>query len=147
MADFVVDEIRTLFVTIGIGAALAVVYDVFRIARRVVKHNIVAVSGEDVIFWMVAGFATYYFFLFINDGKFRVYMVAGIILGIFSYRMTLSRIFVPFFSKILRKFVEICIKLLKKAVNSFKIKSIFKKCGNNKTRGGNIEKKSRRPGS
>ncbi len=127
----------------GIGAALAVVYDIFRIARRVVRHNTVAVSGEDIIFWIVAGFATYYFFLFVNDGKFRMYMVLGIILGIFVCRMTVSRIFVPFFSKILGKFKKILTKLLKKVVKSFKINTIFKKCGHNRARGGHIAKKNK----
>lgn len=141
MADFVIEELRTLLVTMGIGAALAVVYDIFRIARRVVRHNTFAVSGEDILFWIAAGFATYYFFLFINDGKFRLYMVAGIILGIFVCRMTVSRIFVPLLSRIFRKIKEFIIKLLKKIIKSFKIKSLFKKRGHNKTRGGKIEKK------
>lgn len=52
MADFIVEELQKLGLMIGFGTAMAVIYDVFRILRRIIPHNFVAVSAEDLIFWL-----------------------------------------------------------------------------------------------
>lgn len=126
MADFISGELFKLAMSIGFGAAMAAIYDIFRILRRIVPHNTVAVSTEDLLFWVCLGFPAFGFVLFINDGIFRLYFVLGIMLGIFAYRETVSRILVKFIVFLLKKIIKIFTAVLKKIHKAFKIKSSTK---------------------
>ena len=114
MADFISGELFKLAMSIGFGAAMAVIYDIFRILRRIVPHNTVAVSTEDLLFWVCLGFPAFGFVLFINDGIFRLYFVLGIMLGIFVYRETVSRILVKILVFLLKKNIKIFTTVVKK---------------------------------
>lgn len=141
MADFVTDELVRLLLSVALGAGFAVVYDVFRIARRAVKHSYAVMSGEDMLFWIVAGVVAFFFFLFQDNGKFRLYTVMGILAGIFAYRMTLSRLLVPFFAKILRNILKISTNLLQKLKKRYKIRKSNRAKKRNVKKGGKIEKR------
>lgn len=147
MADFVTEELIRLLLSIAVGAGFAIVYDVFRIARRAVKHSYAAVSGEDIIFWLAAGVAAFFFFLFLDEGKLRLYTVFGIFSGIMLYRITLGRLLVPFFGKIIKKILKIASNLLKKLINRCKIRKRKRLEKQGVKKGGRIEKKRKASGT
>lgn len=147
MADFVTVELIRLLLSMAVGASFAIVYDVFRIARRAVKHSYAAVSGEDVIFWLAAGVAAFFFFLFLDEGRLRLYTVLGIFAGITVYRMTLGRILVPFFGEIIRKILKTVTNLLKKTANWYKMKKKKHSDKQGVKKGGKIEKKRKASGT
>lgn len=137
VADFVVEQLSGLLTAVAAGAVLAVSYDIFRVIRRTVRHAVWVVSGEDLVFWIISAFVIFCFFLSVDSGNFRMYMIFGLLAGIALYRITAGRIFVRGMSFFLRKIKEIFRKLLKKAVNKPKIKRRMK---NSKVRGDCIEK-------
>ena len=145
MAEFIVEELYVFLITIAVGAAMSATYDILRIIRRAVRHNVAAASCEDVLYWIIWAFAAYRIFLFINDGRFRVYMIAGALVGALVYYMLVGRFVVPFAGRILRKIKENIIKVLKNIINSYRMKLISKKNETNGLRGGHIEKKQNRP--
>lgn len=147
MADFVTGELIRLLLSMAVGAAFAIVYDVFRIARRAVKHSYAVLSGEDVIFWLAAGVAAFFFFLFLDEGRLRLYTVLGIFAGITVYRMTLGRLLVPFFGGIIRKILKTVTNLLKKTANWYKIKRKKHSDKQGVKKGGKIEKKRKASGT
>lgn len=122
MADFIFEETSALLYFLAVGAAMAAVYDVFRILRKIIPHNYQALSAEDLVFWIAAGSVIFFLLLFKNNGMFRVYLFLGSILGALIYRETLSRLLVPGITFICEKVVEFCAKLLKKIRHLFKIK-------------------------
>lgn len=103
MAEFIVEELYVFLVMIAVGAAMSATYDVLRIIRRVVRHSVTVTSCEDVLYWIIWVFSAYRIFLFINDGCFRVYMIAGILIGALAYHMIAGRFIVPFMGGIIRK--------------------------------------------
>lgn len=147
MADFVTEELFRLLLSVAVGAGFAAVYDVFRIARMAVKHNYAAVSGEDLLFWIAAGVAVFFFFLFLDDGRLRLYTVLGIFAGIAGYRLTLGRILVPFFGKIIKKILKIAAKLLIKIGNWYKIRKKKYSDKHGAKKGGKIAKKGKASGT
>ncbi len=63
------------------GNLVYLVYFAIRVFRRIVKHNLLWVSFEDALFWIVTGF---YLFLEIyqtSNGKIRWYFVLGVLTG------------------------------------------------------------------
>ncbi len=126
MAAFIIEELQKLGLMVGFGVAMAVIYDVFRILRRIIPHNFVAVGAEDLIFWICLSIPAFCFVLHINDGVFRLYFVFGILLGIFVYRETLSRLIIFITEFWVGKIRKLCIFLLKKIKKRIRMKSSTK---------------------
>ncbi len=113
MAGFIMWEGRIFLLMLGLGAAYSVAYDILRILRYAIRHNNVARSAEDLLFFILMGFSAYIVFLNLADGNVRLYMIVGITAGMLAYRYTLSRIIVPFFGKLIKKLLRICSKTVK----------------------------------
>ncbi len=104
MAFFVQEELIGFLYAVIFGAMLGIVYDFFRIIRNVIRHNVAAVSTEDVIFWIGTAVSSFMAVLFFNDGILRMYMILGGLAGCIIYRFTLSRLLVPGISFFSRKY-------------------------------------------
>lgn len=85
------------------GAQIGAVYDVLRILRRVFPHRKLAVSAEDLLFWIGTAAEVFLLLYRENNGQLRWYavMVAG--LGLYLYERLLGRYGVKWFSFLLIK--------------------------------------------
>lgn len=86
MPDFIVEEIKEALLVMAYGMALTFSYDLLRIIRRIIKHCNVAVSAEDIIFWLFVSYTTLVFIIKIDDGGLRIYFFIGLICGITLYK-------------------------------------------------------------
>ncbi len=108
------------------GAGLTVLYDVLRALRRAFSHGSAAVSAEDLLYWLTAGFLTFAFAFLRTDGVIRGYVAVGMALGAVLYHFTLSGVFVgglAWFLRMMKKLSAAFYRLLSKPV-----KNICKKC-------------------
>lgn len=74
-------ELAVFLQAILSGNLVCLVYNALRVFRRILKHNLVWISIEDLLFWIGTGF---YLFLQIyqsSNGVIRWYFVIGVILG------------------------------------------------------------------
>ncbi|MCL2287063.1 MAG: spore cortex biosynthesis protein YabQ [Firmicutes bacterium] len=76
--------------TVVAGAAIGLFYDFFRIIRRVAAHSAWVVQLEDVIFWVFATAAMFYFMLNRNFGEIRFFAVIGTACGVMLYFAAIS---------------------------------------------------------
>ena len=96
-------ELSVFLHAILAGNLVCLVYYFLRILRRIIKHNLLAISLEDVIFWIWAGIHLFVQIYRTSDGSIRWYFVVGVLCGgIFTYF---------FIEKIVKKYVA---KLRKK---------------------------------
>ena len=72
------------------GAAIGVLYDTFRVARKCFPHPGWLVQAEDLLFWLVTAFGLFYVLLHYYDGQVRLYALLGAALGMVLYFATLS---------------------------------------------------------
>lgn len=107
MDEIIHHELQLGIACFCMGILLMALYDVLRIFRRVVRHNIIAISLEDIIFWIVCMASAFELLRVMNHGIFRysVALMAGA--GMFLYHLFLGRYAVPFFAKILNKVKKI----------------------------------------
>lgn len=96
-------EIRLGLWCFLLGAVLMAVYDVLRIFRRVVRHNLVAVSLEDLIFWMACMVVTFELLRVMNHGIFRYSVVLMAAFGMLVYYFLLGKYAVPWIAALLNK--------------------------------------------
>lgn len=97
----------------GFGACM--LYDLLRIIRIAIPHNHIAVSVEDVFYWLLCTVPAVFSVQTIATGVIRIYMIVGFLGGLLVCRRTISRFFVPFCGKITKK-------ALKKLINAVKIR-------------------------
>lgn len=120
-------------ITVVIGFIIGLIYDFFRLTRKIFNHQNFAVYIEDVIFWLISTFITFYILLHKNNLEFRLYLLLGIAIGLIFYFSILSYyilyIFVKaidFFAKPVRFLMKIFTPYTKKA-NVMKNKAVYRK--------------------
>lgn len=112
MDEIIHHELQLGIACFCMGILLMALYDVLRIFRRVVRHNIIAISLEDMIFWIICMASAFELLRVMNHGIFRysVALMAGA--GMFLYHLFLGRYAVPFLAKILNKVKKILKKYI-----------------------------------
>lgn len=94
-------QLISLLCAVLLGIVLSMYSDIFRIIRKVKKHSKVSVFIEDLLFFMVSAFVTFMLLMARCNGEVRGYMILGEVLGFLLFRLTVSRITLPFFYKII----------------------------------------------
>ena len=73
-----------------LGAALALLYDLFSALRIRLRWKKRATFAADSLFWLIALVSFLLFFLRCTDGRLRAYLALGMAAGAVVYRHTLS---------------------------------------------------------
>jgi len=76
--------------TVGVGAAVGLFYDFFRVLRKTTPHGKIAVQIEDILFWLAVTVVIFYYMLHRNFGEIRVFVLLGIGIGAVLYLATVS---------------------------------------------------------
>lgn len=95
MMDAVGELVRSqgyLFLTaLLLGVALCFLYDLFRVFRRVVPHNLRAVTLEDFLFWILWTLAVMTMLDTMDRGVVRGFSLGAVFLGMLLYLLCFSR--------------------------------------------------------
>lgn len=92
------------------GILIGLLFDFFRISRKVFNTNDMVTYVEDILFWVLAGAIMLYSIFVFNNGELRLYMFLAIILGAFVYLLFISSYIIKINVKIintLKKFFGI----------------------------------------
>lgn len=76
------------------GGSLLLAYDCLRLIRMFITHRRGLQILEEAVFWLAASFAIYTLIYRYNSGAVRNYVVFGMAVGMFFYRLCLSGIFI-----------------------------------------------------
>ena len=87
-------EIYFLFHSFLMGILITVLYDILRILRRMIRHNILAVSVEDFLYWTACFGLSFTLLYYGNNGVIRFAAVLGAAVGMLFYALTAGRFFV-----------------------------------------------------
>lgn len=109
MSEVVRQESAFFLASVATGVILVWSYDMFRFFRRIVPHHMIAVSIEDIIYWLAVAFVIFGMIFEKNGGALRGYAFVGILLG--TWLQFLAEAFLK----------KIWIKLLKKVKKRGKI--------------------------
>lgn len=90
MSQDIMKEVMFLIHSFVLGVVITFVYDGFLILRRLIKHTMLLVSLEDMLFWLACAISVFYMLYEENNGILRWFAVAGAALGMITYKKTLS---------------------------------------------------------
>lgn len=115
MSQVIRQETMVFFIAVGHGAMLALFYDFLRALQRIVPHGPAAVSAEDFLYWLAAGFLTFCLLFLETDGEIRAYVAVGIGLGAALYLLIFSRYVMAAMTAVFGT-VRFLIRLIRRAV-------------------------------
>lgn len=132
MSQNIINETYFFGCCVLTGIAVISMYDVIRIFRRIVKHGVLAIGIEDLIYWVGCSFFVFHIIYIRNDGVIRGFAILAIVLGMLIYNLTISNLIVKYISMILNKIIHFltapikwitkkCIGILKKCYKAVKI--------------------------
>lgn len=91
------------------GIAITIVYDLLRIARRVVKHLYMVIALEDIVFWMFVAVVLFLLLYHMNNGTLRWFAVFGLFAGMLFYKKIFGDFLVIFMSTILERILHLVV--------------------------------------
>ncbi len=133
MSPQIVKETMFLYHAVMLGIFVAIVYDGVRIFRRIVNHNRLFISIEDLLFWVFCAWKVFYLLYEESSGVLRWFAILGIALGMFLYLLTVSRFVVHYVSKWLNKALQIIAKALHVLFGPFRFVGKKVACATGKT--------------
>ena len=120
MNALLLSQFNTVFIFFLTGICIGLLFDFFRIQRKVLKTCDFITYIQDILFWIVSGLIIIFVIMKYTNGEIRIYRVLGIILGILIYFLIISKYIMKIFVCILSFLLNIIGKLL------FPIKKIYK---------------------
>lgn len=103
-----------VFIFINTGILLGILFDLFRIQRKIIKTNQYLTYFQDIIYGIISGFLVFYIIKKYTNGDIRLYMFMNLLVGIFIYLTGLSKYFIAFFVWIINPVKKILTKIAKK---------------------------------
>lgn len=86
----VTNQAQLFIIFIIDGILIGLLFDFFRIARKVFRTSDFVTYIEDILFWILAGILVLYSIFVFNNGELRFFMFIGILLGAIVYMLLLS---------------------------------------------------------
>lgn len=112
-------ELRFLGASFLWGMLLLFAYDGFIIGRNCIPHKKWVIAFEDFLFWILAGCSAFMVMYKMNHGVIRAFSVAAILTGMLVYHFTISRCFVKWFTKGIKKTERGIAKIVKWVLTPF----------------------------
>ncbi len=100
-----------------VGAALCLLYDIFRIKREFLGSARLVVFFDDLAYMLICSLVIVVAILKINAGNVRWYETVFACAGFFLYRATVSRVVTAFFcmlSRVIKRFLKMFVRFLSK---------------------------------
>lgn len=100
-------ELYIFCIMFALGAAEGVLFDIFRVARRMFCKKTAAGAFSDLIFWVAAAVLFGYIVMKATYGEIRGYMLLAGAGGLLIYFLSLSRLIILLISRIIEFFLKI----------------------------------------
>ena len=114
MGISVSQQTMTFLQSLLLGAALGMLYDVFRILRLLIPSGKVISFVEDIVYFLLCGVISFAFLIAVNNGIIRAYLLAGELLGAVLYYFTLGKFIYRIADKIItliKKFLALLYRI------------------------------------
>ncbi|NLJ96268.1 MAG: hypothetical protein GX321_03880 [Clostridiales bacterium] len=92
-------ELHFFMISILWGIIILFAYDQFRILRRIIRHNLLFLTIEDLLFWILASVFIFAMIYEKNSGTIRGFSIMGMGIGMILYHYIFSDMIVKLISR------------------------------------------------
>jgi len=134
MSQDILAELNFLFDSFLMGIMITAAYDVFLILRRLVRHSLLMVSLEDLLYWIGCAVGVFMMLYEENNGVLRWFAILGAGVGMILYKVSISEYIIDIMSTVIGWIFHIFFQCLRGICRPFgfigrKIACIFKVFG------------------
>ena len=111
----VADQTFIFLSCIACGIIIGLLFDLFRIIRRIIPTNEYITFLQDIIYWLIASVIVFAFILNFNNGDLRWYEFVGVFLGAGMYLLTVSTVIIEtsiFILQFIFKILSLILKII-----------------------------------
>ena len=94
-------QTEIFLLSLGFGFLLGILYDIFRTLRLIISGSSGFTVFMDVLYFVMCGFLVFFFNLIVDDGKIRLYVLSGDLLGWLIYYFSLGEISIRISNRII----------------------------------------------
>lgn len=120
MSQDIIQETSFLLHSTIMGIVITFAYDWLLIIRKLIKHNSLWISLEDMIFWLACGIGVFYMLYRENNGVLRWFTIIGAVIGMICYKLLIGKKFVHIMSTCIYKIMWLIFKILQIVVKPLK---------------------------
>lgn len=120
MSQDIIQEVSFFMHSTIMGITITFAYDWFLIIRKLIKHNTLWLSLEDLVFWLACGISVFYMLYRENNGVLRWFTVIGALVGMLCYKLLVGKKFVHIMSTCIYKIMWLGFKILQIIVKPLK---------------------------
>lgn len=120
MSQDIIQEVTFFLHSLVMGIVITFVYDWLLIIRKLIKHNTLWISIEDILFWLACGIGVFYMLYKENNGVLRWFTVIGAVIGMGCYKLLIGKWFVHIMSTCIYKIMWFAFKILQIVVGPLK---------------------------
>ena len=131
MQNVIFSQLYIFLIYIVLGIVIGIIFDIFRILRKLFKTPDLITYLEDIIFWIIAGLLLIFVIFKFSSGEIRIYNIIGLVIGSIFYIIVISKYFININVKIIlvlknivKKFIIILMYPIKIILRI--IKGVFK---------------------
>ena len=95
------------------GGGAGLLFDLFRVWRKIVRPGRVSTGISDMLFWILAGIGLFSVVYNVNNGELRWFEFMGILIGALIYFLVFSHICITVFNGIAQILAKITLLILK----------------------------------
>ena len=95
-------QLNIFLYSVGFGFAAALIYDIFKSIQICFFNSHKALFLKDLFYTLIFSYLYFIFILSVNNGKFRIYIILGLVLGFISWFLSLSSLFLKFFIHLIK---------------------------------------------
>lgn len=125
MSEVIIKEWYFWITSVITGVGMAFSYDIIRLFRSLVHHNLFFINVEDLLYWIICFFTSFTLLYYGNNGVVRFSAVFGAAIGMTVYTASIGQIFVKYVSLIIKKIIFLLSKPILYMVH--KVSKMFSK--------------------
>ncbi len=115
------NQTKGFLFSLGFGFLMGALYEAFRFVRLLLSRGKKTQFIFDIIYCILLAFLTFIFFITINEGEIRVYLLLGEAIGFMAYSLSLG-VMIATFSDTFIGWITSTIKLIFRPVKKLHIK-------------------------
>lgn len=94
-------QLNVILMSVGLGALLAFIFDVFTVVNRFTLKSDNVVIFNDILYCLVSALVCFLFLLVVNNGRMRTYFLPGAVAGFCCWHFSFSAMFLKLLYSIL----------------------------------------------
>lgn len=83
------------------GALVGMIWDIFRVKRKLVQTSDIVVYIEDILYWLIISVVLFLLMYYSKECELRSYILLGLFIGVVMYMCTLSKYVLLILEKII----------------------------------------------